>query len=196
MLTLFLTANSTHHHQPISQTIIAAKRLFYPSSVRPPSLALSALTQTTFFTEPSNAVYRLPLFFLLYRKMCAHEDKISKLHLNLQSIPTSTPARFLPSPSFHHHFTPATLSEISNVLSQSPNSHCNLGPIPTTVLKKITNEIAARIVNLSLLTGTFTSSLKSYLISPLLKKLLLIRKIFRTIVPLLTFPLNQRITER
>ena len=47
-------------------------------------------------------------------------------------------------------------------LTQSANSHFYLDPITTTVLKKITNEIAHTsffIVNLSTLTGTFRSSL-------------------------------------
>ena len=101
-------------------------------------------------------------------------DKISKLHLNLQSNSSSTSAHFLPStPPVLHHFTPATLSESSDLLSQSPNSHYNLDPIPTTVLKKLANEIAPTIlsiVNLSLLIDAFSSSLKSSPVSPLLKK--------------------------
>ena len=79
---------------------------------------------------------------------------------------------FLPStfPHVLHHFTPATLSEISDLLSQSPNSHCNLDPIPTTVLKKIANEIAPiilSIVNLSILTA-----FHSYWYFPLLFKII------------------------
>ena len=100
-------------------------------------------------------------------------NKISKRRLNVQSNPYSTPIHFVPStPPVLRHFTPATLSEILHLLSQSPNLHCNLDPIPTAVLKKIVNEIAMTIIsiiNLSLLTGNF-SSLKSSLISPLLKK--------------------------
>ena len=76
-------------------------------------------------------------------------DKISKLHLNLQYNSTSTPAHFFPSSPVLHHFTPATLSEISDLFSQSSNSHCNLDPIPTTVLKKIANEIALQFSPLS-----------------------------------------------
>ena len=49
----------------------------------------------------------------------------------------------------------------SHILSQSPNSHCNLDPIPTIVLKKITNEIAPTIL--------YTVTSPFLLVLPLLK---------------------------
>ena len=71
-------------------------------------------------------------------------DKISKLHFNLQTNPSSTPAHSLPSssPPLLYSFTPATLLEIDNVFSQSSDSYCDLDPVPTTVLKKIFNTIS------------------------------------------------------
>ena len=71
-------------------------------------------------------------------------DKISKLHFHLQTNPSSTPAHSLPPspPSLLHSFTPATLLEIDNLLSQSSDSYCDLDPVPTTVLKKISNAIS------------------------------------------------------
>ena len=88
---------------------------------------------------------------------------------------TFTPAHSLsPSPPpVLHSFTPATLLEIGNLLSQSSDSYCDLDPVPTTVLKKISNAISPSIlliVNLSITNGTFPSTLKSSIISPLLKK--------------------------
>ena len=73
-----------------------------------------------------------------------------KTHLNLQSNPYSTLTHFLPStpPPALHHVTPAFLLEISDFLFQSHNSHCNPDPIPTTVLKKIANEIAPTILSI------------------------------------------------
>ena len=56
---------------------------------------------------------------------------------------------------------------------QSSDSSCDLDSIPTTVLKYISDAISSTIqfiVNLSLLTGTFSPLLKSSLVSPLLKK--------------------------
>ena len=51
-------------------------------------------------------------------------------------------------------------------------------------------------VNFSLLSATFSSSVKSSLISPLLKNLHLIKKTFLTTVPLPTYPLYKKITKK
>ena len=85
--------------------------------------------------------------------------------------PSSIYATF--TPPLFHSFTPATLLEIDNLLSQSSDSYCDFDPVLTTVLKKISNAISPTnlsIVNLSITTGTFPSTLKSSIISPLLKK--------------------------
>ena len=74
---------------------------------------------------------------------------------------------------WHLSFIPVTLREIDNLLSQSSDSYCDLDRVPITVLKKISNAISSTIlsiVNLSINTGTFPSTLKSSIISSLLKK--------------------------
>ena len=145
------------------KTILAAKRLFYSSLIRSFFSNTRTLSNTINNILYITADRSLPSSSLLsalpqmLAKFLAH--KISKLHINLQSNPTSTSATFCPtfSPSPLHHFTPDTLSKISGLLSQSPNLHCNPDLIPITVLKKIANEIAPTVLsfaNLSLLTGT------------------------------------------
>ena len=87
------------------------------------------------------------------------------------------------TPPLIHSFTPATLLEIDNLLSQSSDSNCDLDTVPTTVLKKISNTISPTILSIlnpSITTGTFPSILKSSVISLLLKKLHSIRKICLT----------------
>ena len=65
-------------------------------------------------------------------------DNISKPHLNLQTNPSSTTAYFLPSTApVLHHFTPAIISEVSDLLSQSPNSHCSIDHISTIGVREI-----------------------------------------------------------
>ena len=102
-------------------------------------------------------------------------NKISKLHFNLRTNPSSTPAHSLPHspPPPLHSFTPATLLEIDNLLSQLSDSYCDLDPVSITVLKKISNAISPTILsilNLSITTGTFPFILKSSIISQLQKK--------------------------
>ena len=90
--------------------------------------------------------------------------------------PTLLPPQLILShllPPLLHSFTPATLLEIDNLLSQLSDSYCDLDPVPTTVLKKISNAISPTIfsiINLLITTGTLPSTLKSSIISPLLKK--------------------------
>ena len=93
----------------------------------------------------SSPLAALPQLFATY-----FADKISKLNFNLQTNPSSTPAHslLLSSPPLLHSFTPATLLEIDNVLSQSSDSYCDLDPVPTTVLKKIFNTISPTILSI------------------------------------------------
>ena len=89
--------------------------------------------------------------------------------------PSATPIHLTPPlpPPILSSFTPATLMEIINFLSQSSTSSCDIDPIPTTVLEYISDAISLTIqsiVNLALLTGTFPPPLKSSFVSLLLKK--------------------------
>ena len=62
----------------------------------------------------------------------------------------------------------------------SPSKSCSLDPIPTSLLKECVNELSpiiARIVNLSLETGTFPSLYKKAIVRPLIKKPSLERKL-------------------
>ena len=160
--------------------IAAAKKSFYASLVqssssKPPALwktINNILHRTANRSLPtSSPLAALPQLFATY-----FSDKISKkLHFNLLTNLSSTPAHSLPpSPTpLLHPFTPATLLEIDNLLPQSSDSYYNLDPVPTTVLKKISNAISPTIlsiVNLSITTGPFPSTLNSSIISPLLKK--------------------------
>ena len=155
-----------HRHQPISQNN-SCRQAFVLLLTHP--FLLLQFSQSLEYHKQYSSHNRRTLSFSplsalpqMFAKFVA--DKILKLYLNLQSNPSSTPAHLLPStrPSALYHFTPINLVEISHLLSQSPNSHCNLDPIPTNVLKEIANEITPTIlsiVNLRLLTGTFPSSL-------------------------------------
>ena len=128
-------------------------------------------------------------------------DKISKLHFNLQTNPSSTPAHSLP-PSSHpllHSFTPATLLDIDNLLSQSSDSYCDLASVPITVLKKISNAISPTIlsiVKLSITIGTFHSTLKSSIISPLLKKPSLNKENLSDYLPIADLSFISKLTEQ
>ena len=175
----------------------AAKKSFYAAPVQSSSCKPRALWKTinTILHRTANRslptsfpLAALPQIFATY-----FSDKISKLHFNLKTNPSSTPAHSVPPslPPLLHSFEPATLLEIDNLLSQSSDSYCDLDPVSTTVLKKISNAISPNIlsiVNLSITSSTSPSTLKSSIIIPLLKNLHLIRNICLTTALLQTSP--------
>ena len=70
-------------------------------------------------------------------------------------------------------FTPATIDEVSNLLFQSPDTNCDLDPIPTSLLKQCSSALLptiTKIINLSLSTGIFPDQFKSCSVHPHLKK--------------------------
>ena len=108
-------------------------------------------------------------------------------------------SHLLPSSISLFFFTPATLLEIDNLLSQSSDSYCDLDPVPTTELKKFSNGISPTIlsiVNLSIITGTFPSTLKSSIISPLLKKPSLNKEDLSNYRPIANISFITKLTEK
>ena len=125
----------------------------------------------------SSPLAALPQLFPTYLS-----DKISKLHFNLQTNPCSTAAHSLPpSPPYQlHFFTPATLHE-NRPLTLSIfwfllwSRFCFYHRTKENFQRNMSNYLS--IVNLSITTGTLPSTLKSSIISSLLKNIHSIRKI-------------------
>ena len=124
--------------------------------VRPASYAYFPYTlfgklSTKPYTELQVASYSHHLLWLPYHSYLPYTSLI-----NLKTIfqtnktnPSSTPAHSLPpSPPLLHSFPPATLLEMDNLLSQSSDSYCDLDPVPTTVIKKISNAISTTIISI------------------------------------------------
>jgi len=129
-------------------------------------------------------------------------DKISKLRLSLlnNSTPISphSPSPTATPPDFST-FKPATESEISKILSSSPNKQSDSDPIPTWLLKERSSVLIptiTNIVNLSLSSGNFHFTLKEYVVFPLLKKPTLNTKDLSNYRPISNLSLISKITER
>lgn len=70
-------------------------------------------------------------------------------------------------------YRPVTTDEVRRLLSHVPNKQCSLDPVPTWLLKALTNtvpDIIARLINVSLQSGIFPSSQQHALVKPVLKK--------------------------
>jgi len=114
-------------------------------------------------------------FFLLYLLILSLlsqsfaeslSDKIHKLHtcILINRIPAS-PHLSLPfTPPFYFSFTCVTTDEVSKLLSQSPDTNCDLYPMPTAVLKHCSHILLptiTNIINLPISTGIFSDQFKS-----------------------------------
>jgi len=87
-------------------------------------------------------------------------DKIHKLHTSLLINRISTSPQFPPpfTPPNFSSFTFVTTDKVSKLLSQSPDTNCDLDPILTSLLKQCSHILLptnTNIINLSLSTGIF-----------------------------------------
>ena len=118
------------------------------------------------YEDPLELANRFNDFFL---------SKIETIRLNLvtasgdnnETIDTESPSSVLDM------FAPADVDEISKLITSASNASSKLDPLPTSLLNEIKPALATTItdiVNKSLSTGVFPSSMKKALIKPLLKK--------------------------
>jgi hypothetical protein len=108
----------------------------------------------------------LPLFF---------SDKIHKLHTSilLQGNHSSPHVDPPSQPADFSYFHPATVEEVSKLLSQSSVTNCDLDPIPASLVKQCAPVLVptiTNIINLSLSSGVFPEQFKNCSVHPLLKK--------------------------
>ena len=102
-------------------------------------------------------------------------DKIHKLRSSILSGTTTSSPHLLPDfkPPELSFFHPATIAEVSALLSSSPDTSCDLDPIPTSFLKQCKSVLLptiTNIINLSLSTGVFPDQFKNCSVHPILKK--------------------------
>ena len=106
-------------------------------------------------------------------------DKIKAIRNDLEANPLPLPPDLAePLPAFTgtplSEFPSVTDEKLRKVITDSRTTSCDLDPLPTWLLKMgiaTFLPILLFIVNLSLATGSFTSSLKKAYVTPLLKKL-------------------------
>ncbi len=71
------------------------------------------------------------------------------------------------------HFRPTTVEELNKIIMSGTSKSCELDALPTSLLKKTLSAhlpALCEIVNLSMKTGKFPSSLKTANVTPLIKK--------------------------
>ena len=100
-------------------------------------------------------------------------EKIFRIQESIPDTPyhTEPPAVNVTSPLSDFH--PVSEEEVIKIIKTCANKSCDLDPLPTSVLKqglKHLGPIITAIINKSLCTGTFPTTYKQALVTPLLKK--------------------------
>ena len=93
------------------------------------------------------------------------------------------------TPAFYI-FKPVTEDEVSKSINESPTKSCPLDPIPAFLLKDCLDILLpsiTKLVNYSLIDGSFPSTFKRVVVTPALKRPLCPEMILRTITQCLVF---------
>ena len=127
------------------------------------------------------------------------KGKIDKIRAQMPDVTFSV---LLPLPtcsSSWSRFDPVTDEEIHKIIAKSPTKGCSLDPMPTWMVKGATDELVSSIrdiVNASLTTGIVPESLKTAVISPLLKKPSLDPEIMSNYRPVSNLPFLSKLLEK
>ncbi len=135
-------------------------------------------------------------------------DKIVKIRHNITSTNSSHSSHSGPSdqcetfsPRMPHlsSFTLTDENEVLKVVGASPNKSCGLDPLPTWLLKdNITTflPVLVSMVNTSLASGSFPSTLKDAIVSPVLKKPSLDKNDYKNYRPVSNVAFVSKLTEK
>ena len=196
-----LRTATNHYHAAIIKAKRAYNSSLISSSISNPRQLWSNINRLL-HRSPLPALPTCDSFSSLFQSFAQFfSDKIHKLHTSLLSNHTSTsphiPPPFTP-PSFSS-FTSVNSEEVFNLLSHSPDTNCDLDPIPTSLLKQCSHVLLptiTNIINLSLSTGVFPDQFKSCSVHPNLKKSNLDKEDLSSYRPISHLSFLSKLTER
>ena len=124
-------------------------------------------------------------------------NKISKIRDTFASSGSFTDAPDSVPPAFNA-FMPVTEEEVYKCISESPTKSCSLDPIPTFLLKDCLDILSSitKLVNYSLIEGSFPNSFKKAVVTPLIKKASLPRDDLKNYRPLSGLCFLSKLVER
>ena len=127
---------------------------------------------------------------------------MSKIVSIRNSLSSSTPVVTVHTPSAScswNSFTPVSEDDIRKVISKAPSSSCLLDPLPSWLVKKSVDAILPAItsvINTSLNSGVVPDTLRSAVITPLLKKSNLDHNVLKNYRPVSNLPFLSKVLER
>lgn len=128
--------------------------------------------------------------------------KIDKIRNKLDSCIQSTPKPVIVWPettAYLRIFAPASEDEVLKIITRSPKKTCSLDPIPVSMMIECLPELISAItgiINSSLASGIFPSSMKKANIVPLLKKPNLDKEVLGNYRPVANLTFLSKILER
>lgn len=127
-------------------------------------------------------------------------QKILKIRAKIPTtLPASSSGSDVTISSPLTNFRPTTIEEVTALIKKSPCKTCSLDPVPSWLIKKCSPELApvlSHIINSSLSSGIFPTSMKHAVISPILKKQNLDRENMANYRPVSNLSYVSKLTER
>ena len=127
-------------------------------------------------------------------------EKVTKIRQSISSnVSTEQRRRFTTANSTFQCFEEIDLQELIKVASQMNSKTCDLDPVPTIVVKKYMTLLAPvilRIINLSITTCTFPSSLKHAIVTPVAKSSVKSKEDLSNYRPVSNLPYLSKIIEK
>ena len=147
-------------YQPIalSSTSNTQIFLFLPSNLLP-LLHLVGKISMLFFSNNLLLLFLLKIFMIF------------SIRTNHSS--SHTPLAFSPASVSFSHFSPITFTDLITIIKSVSSSSCSLDLIPLKILNDLSSFfylIILNLINLSLATSKFSTSFKSFIVTPILKK--------------------------
>ena len=199
---LKLLRSATNHYH---SAIIHAKKVYnsavISSNLSQPRKLWNSINKLLHRKSDSQLPTSIPTSSLPQKFATFFSDKIHKLrHTIISNSDHASPHNSPPySPHNLSDFTPVTSDEITKIISQSPDTFCDLDPIPTFLLKQCLSALVptiTNIINLSLSTGLFPTHFKSSLVLPHLKKYNLDKEDLANYRPISHLSFLSKLTER
>jgi exonuclease III len=199
---LKLLRSATNHYHA---AVIKAKRNFnislISSQVTNPRQLWKTVNKLLHRTLPQVLPSSESLSLLSQSFATFFSDKIHKLHTSLLLNHACSSPHIPPpvTPPHFSSFSSVTMDEISKLLSDSPETNCDLDPIPTSLLKQCSSVLLptiTNIINLSLSTSIFPDQFKNCSVHPHLKKPSLDKENLSNYRPISHLSYLSKLTER
>ena len=152
------------------------------------------------FASEQETADKFSKFF--YDKIADIRQKLDSLHVPPNQplhqktvLPLSKP----PCDTTFEHFSTMSTDEVTKIISKSPPKSCSLDPLPTSLLKRLTDVLApciTTIVNKSLQKGYFPADMKKALVTPLLKKPSLDKDVLKNYRPVSNLSFLSKVVEK